>query len=868
MTNATLPTGADLGVSSSFGFGHPEYLLIAVPLLIILLLYVRRGGLTRGKFMFLAIRSTVVILIALSLASPVYFQSRKTIEDVPPITVLVDSSSSMRMYPNAEATGNILFDRLKVAIQNLTGKEPKVKLERFSEGNSTAIGDAIYHNMLQYSGEPSSVVLVSDGRNNRGRNPDDIAAVMAETNSSLYAVTPERKLDDVYIQSVLGDKKIPSNINYDLLVRVGNTATASASYDLLVYVDGARKFSQRFTQPEPLKDIPLILGMKGIGVHEIRVEIQPDLEGKSNQDSFAENDVYYKAVEVVEKPKILLVSANASSPMLRVLGELYNVDVSGRVDNDYSKYAGVIFDNINDRDFPRDRVSKIRKYILEAGNGVAFVGGKNSFEYGGYNNSYVENILPVRSTDKPIDKRNPIAIFFLIDLSGSTTYKAASGSQDTKINIEKAILIKILRELHSNDTVGIASFDVLPHINPDIYVWPTGEIGGHEMDIEDKVLRLKPSGTYGTAFPEPLRYAYSQVKDYPGDKSIILISDGVGSTNMAANEKISINLAADMRKNNVKIYTVGVGFDTSHNFMDALAKTSGGIYFRTDADQRLKLLFGDEENPKGEARTPVTVLDEYHFITRNLFELSNVGSYVSGYNKVYEKNIAQLLITTTGGEPILTVWRFGLGRVATLTADNGLEWGEELVKVDSGKLISGMTNWVVGDLEKGKKIRVNSKDVHLGQDVELTVTADSTPKMDVKNIKDTADEPKILLTRTGVRSYSASFTPKVSGFYGIRASIPLEEDIDAAAVNFPLEYLTLGVDEEGLSKMTSTTDGGVYGEDQLEELIADITGKAKQSSTREVRDSKELWLYFASAALLLYFADAAARRLDAILKRE
>ena len=281
----------------------------------------------------------------------------------------------------------------------------------------------------------------------------------------------------------------------------------------------------------------------------------------------------------------------------------------------------------------------------------------------------------------------------------------------------------------------------------------------------------------------------------------------------------------------------------------------------------MKIVFGEQADDKTKDFTPVIIRDEYHYITRGLQELGDKGASVKGFNKVYEKSVAQLLLSTKGGKPILTVWQFGLGRVAALTTDNGLEWSQELMGVDSGKVVSGTVNWAIGDLEKGKKVRINSKDVQLGDPVELSVTSAAQPTVEVKKYE-TLDEPKTTLTRTGINSYAGTFTPQSTGLYGIQAVAGSDKDLDAAAVNYPREYSNLDINEDPLRRMAAAAGGRLYADNEADVLISDILGKVKESTSKEVKDPKDLWPYLAGLALLIYFLDTAIRRLIILLKRE
>ncbi len=215
---------------------------------------------------------------------------------------------------------------------------------------------------------------------------------------------------------------------------------------------------------------------------------------------------------------------------------------------------------------------------------------------------------------------------------------------------------------------------------------------------------------------------------------------------------------------------------------------------------------------------------------------------------------------------MLTVWRFGLGRVATLTADNGLTWGMNLMEADSGRVVSATTNWAIGDLERSSKVRISSEDTSLGGRAHFSVSSPSLPSVSIKNVK-TLEQPQQALTRSTINTYSGSFTPVSGGFYGLSAKSQAGSDIDLLAVNYPIEYATLGVDQDTLRRISAASGSRLYSTQEIDALISDIYEKAKKSSTKQVLKETEVWQYLAAAALALYFIDAIIRRLHALFKK-
>jgi len=75
------------------------------------------------------------------------------------------------------------------------------------------------------------------------------------------------------------------------------------------------------------------------------------------------------------------------------------------------------------------------------------------------------------------------------------------------------------------------------------------------------------------------------------------------------------------------------------------------------------------------------LINSDHFITRGV----SLNATIYGYNKVYTKQNAQALVMTATGNPVISTWRFGLGRVVSITTDNGNTWAPELYDRDNSK---------------------------------------------------------------------------------------------------------------------------------------------------------------------------------------
>lgn len=824
-------------MTNNFGFEHPYILILLIPIAIILYLYIKKGGMSRKKWIFLSGRFFLISLITVALASPYVTEKKDEFQDLTSINILSDSSGSMSIYDNISMDSVNLYTNLKTRIGNITNPE-SVGIRYFSEGNRTAIGDALYQDAIKKSKENNLIVLVSDGNNNYGRNSLDVARILSNTNTTVFVLAPGRPENEIYIPKISGDNKIPANAEYNFRVDIRKTGEKKAKYKLNLYIDDNRIKTIPIVQNEPLISLNFTTSFEEMGIHKIVAEILPE-----ENDYLTFNNKFYKAVEVIEKPNILVVTDNPESPLVTILKKNYNVIASGNFNRNLKSFDTVFIDNQNEDKLTGNVVDSLQNYVVD-GNGLIVIGGDNSYEQGGYHGSSIEGILPVISTEEPKKRRREMAVVFVIDISESTEYGIGGNS---KIDTEKALAINMIRQLDLNDSVGVIAFNVNPFLISDIK-----KLSQNKDDVENKILSLKFGG--GTDMLPALLMSDKLLQDFSGSRFVIVISDGV----IGRRDKIEPTLeqAKSMSRKGMKVYSVGVGFDTDENFMSQLANMGNGIYFKPEAYERLRLEFESRGKEAEKDYYTLAIYNKYHFITE---DINLQGISIKKFNGVTEKSIAQVLITTENKGPILTVWRFGLGRVASITTDNGLLWSGNLYKVENGKLISAITNWAIGDLEKKKPVKID-----IGGSAIL-IKSEDTLTLIVQDSSNNKEE--VPLRQTDIGEYSAVLNPDGTGFYMLKAVSPLGEDTDAIVVNYPAEYSNLGVNAGELQDIAMITGGRFYNSSQMKELEEDIMDYAKKGSLKTVVSKTLLYPYLAALALSLFFIDVITRRIGEIIKK-
>jgi len=378
--------------------------------------------------------------------------------------------------------------------------------------------------------------------------------------------------------------------------------------------------------------------------------------------------------------------------------------------------------------------------------------------------------------------------------------------------------------------------------------------------LVDRVSKLK-TGYGGTSMDEGIITAARMLDNTSGKKYMLVFSDGavkdsfedskieISSMDTTETEMIFVML----KTNVVKEREVKTDNNRGDYFLKVLADQAGGDFIQLELIGRLDLTFGQEapDLPEGGPDAYAIVrLDEEHFITRYL----NISGSISGYNDVTQKVGARRLVTTSMGKPVVTVWEFGLGRVVSLSSDNGYQWAGVLYSGENARLLPSMINWAVGDPRPEDGIVVYSGDMNLGSPGTVIIRSNEMPVV----VFGGQDVP---VSQTGERTYEGVIEPDHIGLFNLEVSASGVTLEDTAAVNYPLEYRDVGNDPEFLEAVKRNS-GRVYNVDQARSLLfSDIRKNSIMASEEHVSLS---WLFLITA-LLVFLGEVIMRRAKGII---
>ena len=808
--------------SVPIAFENLEYLLGVIPVIVIGWVLMHKGA----RRNLILSRIIIVSLLVIALAGPYYPVTVTEIDETPTITVLSDETASMDIFESGTAQG--IFDKL----QDTT----PARMEKMG-GLRSDIGDEI----LASSTGDDHIIVVSDGNNNFGSDLAETIDFVSGTGTVVYAVIQTPDKNDLSVEITGARTAVLGNENtWGVEVR---QAESNTTYKLYIEVDGSPVSSQTVTQTKPIKIVGFSSTFQSLGPHLITARIS------SGDDMRSGNNVFNKTIYVVPKPRLLLVSPDVDSPLYKVLRNLYETNtVSSLDDANLTDYKAVVLDNINDGRLSGSSIEKLREYTA-SGGGLLVVGGDNSYDYGDYLDSSIEAILPVESYSSAY--AGSINVVLVLDISGSISAHEA-------LDDEKAMAINLLGDMGRDTNVGVVAYGgdaisvsdgVLPmssHANRDALV--------------DRVSKLK-TGYGGTSMDEGIITAARMLDNTSGKKYMLVFSDGAVKDSFE-DSKIEISsmdttetemIFVMIKTNVVKEREVKTDNNRGDYFLKVLADQAGGDFIQLELIGRLDLTFGQEapDLPEGGPDAYAIVqLDEEHFITRYL----NISGSISGFNDVTQKVGARRLVTTSMGKPVVTVWEFGLGRVVSLSSDNGYQWAGVLYSGENARLLPSMVNWAVGDPRPEDGIVVYSGDMNLGSPGTIIIRCNEMPAV----VFGGQDVP---VSQTGERTYEGVIEPDHIGLFTLQVSaggVTLE---DTAAVNYPLEYRDVGNDPEFLEAV-KRNGGRVYNVDQARSLLfSDIQKNSIMTSEEHVSLG---WLFLITA-LLVFLGEVIMRRANGII---
>jgi uncharacterized membrane protein len=342
--------------------------------------------------------------------------------------------------------------------------------------------------------------------------------------------------------------------------------------------------------------------------------------------------------------------------------------------NDLNAFDGIVLVNTPATSLSLDQQRTLQSYVQDLGRGLLVVGGARTFSPGGYQGTVLDDMMPV-SAEPPIEpQQGSLALFLVIDRSGSmdiVTGGGSGGGGQTKMAMAREAAIEAAGLLQPQDTLGVIAFD-------SSYQWvvpPTRLTGPDDVKrIQARIAAIKAGG--GTSILPPLQAAFEAATQVDAPlKHVVLMTDG------ESNDRGYEDLLARMAPAQITLSTLAIGSDADTRLLTNLAHIGGGRYYFTERSTQIPRIASKEttiltRNAIVEGQVAATVADPSPILR----DLSGDLPPLSGYVATTRKDRAVTALETERGHPLLAHWQYGLGRVVAWTSDAQQGWASAWAK--------------------------------------------------------------------------------------------------------------------------------------------------------------------------------------------
>jgi uncharacterized membrane protein len=515
-----------------------------------------------------------------------------------------------------------------------------------------------------------------------------------------------------------------------------------------------------------------------------------------------------------------------------------------------SGFDGAVLVNTPATNLTLDQQRTLVSFVQDLGRGLLVVGGARAFSPGGYEGTVLDDLLPV-AAEPPIEpKQGSLALFLVIDRSGSMDVLSGGSSASggaTKMAMAREAAMEAAGLLQLDDTLGVIAFD-------SSFKWvvpPTKLRGPNDVKRAQTLIGTIKSGG-GTSILPPLEAAFqaAEQSDAPM-KHIILLTDG------ESNDRGYEDLIARMQPARITLSTLAIGSDADTRLLFNLARIGGGRYYFTERSTQIPRIATKEttiltRNAVVEGKIAAIVAEPSPILR----SLSGDLPALNGYVATTRKDRAVTALETERGHPLLAHWQYGLGRVVVWTSEAQQGWASEWANwADAAQFWSQAVRWslpapIRPDFQSAAQVGPD------GRRVTLSVQAlrDEGRFADLQDTRATVLSPdgsarEIVLAQRAPGTYGLESRVGAPGVYRVLFRQGAREEIAGFSVPDSVELHSLGINRALLDQLARDSGGHELGDPSAMAQPAHGPGPAV-----------DLWPWLLALALVLLPLDVYLRR--------
>jgi len=844
-----------------FTFEQPYWLLalILVPFIVSMASgWLRRAALWRRTSAIL-LRTLVLTLLILAQARPTFWDPDEHLT----VALVVDRSESMsgpiraaadqwlqgamaEVRPDDKIT-MVRFGRQAVADRPGTAELP-------IDGSATNLESAIRlaGDLLPQSGE-RRVVVVSDGWENLG---DAERAALDSTRTGLeiaYAGLPAAaEAPEVAVRSVEAPDFTREGAAFETVVVVDSTVATKAGVSLTI--DGRPAAEEKVEIAAGANRLTLPVRARSSGARLIHAEIAPDTDTRADNNSG-------EAVTVVKAPGQILVLEGRPGEGAALAQALNDAGMQVEVQpptvvpvrpEQLDRFDGIALANVAVTQLTLDQQRTLQRFVQDMGRGLFVAGGNTSYALGGYQGSVLDDMLPVSPAPPPRRDESTIALFLVIDKSGSMDLYRSDVS---KMAMAREAAIRSIEALRPKDTLGVLGFDSR-------FAWAVKPFviqGGADLtNAQTEIGRIKADG--GTSIYPALEEAYKAAQASDARlKHIILLTDGQSF------DADYPSLLAKMQADQITLSTIAVGSDSDTKLLTALAQMGAGRYYFTERSTDIPRITSKETTIASRSSlVEGRVVPQLTAVSPIMLGLTGATlPTLNGYVTTAPRPRAVTALTSDRGDPLLAHWQQGLGRVVAWTSDTSGPWSQEWrTWPEAERFWQQAVRWtfpeptratfpvaaeVVGDQVtlRAQSVRPDGR---FGDLLDTRVTI----------VPPSGNARELQLPQTAPGTYSLATTIAEPGAYQARFvqyenGQPARDETIGFTVRGGAEQRSVGINTALLERLAARTGG---------KQIVDPKLAFDRDSRAHGNRPTPVWWWFALAGLVLLPLDVAVRRVS------
>lgn len=691
------------------------------------------------------------------------------------------------------------------------------------------------------------IVLVTDGaatEGNLSRVLDDLAARRVPVDVLPVEYDHDR---EVWLEKLEVPRTVKLGETYEAAVILSSLKPGTGT---LALTENGQKVAEQKVSFEAGKNryvLKLTLREPGLYEYVAAIETPP------GEDGWEKNNLAVNHVYIQGKGKVLLVTdvdgERDAAPLAKALrrgqreaeivtGLAFPRDVLALL-----PYDCIAFVNVPADSFDAVQLKALHDAVYHQATGFLMVGGKNSFGPGGYHRTPVEEALPVTmepTQKKVLPKGALVIILHTCEFPEGNTWA-------------KRITKEAIRVLSARDDVGVLLFDTGEH-----WLFPPTPAGEYEKLVL-LINRAEPGDM--PSFAGTMKMGLEALKaNDASQKHMIIISDGDPSPPLPP-------LVKDFQASQITVSTIAIwphdGLGGTALLRQIASATGGRFYYPQDPRLLPSIFIKEAKTLKRsmiDNRTFVPQVDFPSAILKGLEGFPPLHGLVLASAKP-RASLVLLAPSEDEADPLLAVWRYGVGKAAAFTSDLTTNWGADWVKAP---LYEPFINQLITDIARPSQESRLRLDTYAEGSTGQIVVEDFHPDGGFLEAAAQVSGPQdkalaVPLRQVGPRRYQGEFPIWGNGHYHIMASGVAtgrnERALGRFVVPYSPEYLRFRSDPIAIEQIVRRTGGRLLsGTEKGKDLFP--KHKRPRMSSESVVD----WFLIALACLIPL--DVAVRRVQ------